>query len=84
ANPAAPINYGIAEAKFDRHFKNGRAMQWNIFLEKTLAKQWFVSLGYSASKSDNLQNRQSPSPAFSKFQLPLWRIGEVSTLQATV
>ncbi|MFL6449493.1 MAG: hypothetical protein ACJ746_17715 [Bryobacteraceae bacterium] len=35
-------------------------MQWNIFLEKTLAKQWFVSLGYSASKSDNLQNRQFP------------------------
>jgi trimeric autotransporter adhesin len=60
ANPAAPINYGIAEAKFDRHFKNGRAMQWNIFLEKTLANQWFVSLGYSASKSDNLENRNFP------------------------
>ncbi|HVI77960.1 MAG TPA: hypothetical protein VM715_07320, partial [Candidatus Acidoferrum sp.] len=49
ADPTAPINYGITEAKFDRHFKNGRAMQWNVFLEKTLAKQWFVSLGYSAS-----------------------------------
>jgi hypothetical protein len=60
ANPAAPINYGIAEAKFDRHFKNGKAMQWNIFLEKTLAKQWFVSVGYSASKSNNLENRNFP------------------------
>ena len=60
ANPAAPINYGIAESKFDRHFRNGRAMQWNVFLERTFARNWFVSAGYSASHSSNLENRNFP------------------------
>jgi len=60
ANVAAPINYGISEAKFDRHFKNGQAMQWNFFIERTFGKSWFASVGYSASHSSNLMNRNFP------------------------
>ena len=58
ANPMAPINYGISEAKFDRFLRNGRAQQWNIFVERTFAKSWLTSVGYSASHSDRLENRQ--------------------------
>ena len=28
--------YGIGEARFDRHFKNGQARQWNFFIERSL------------------------------------------------
>ena len=38
ANPAAPVVYGTSETKFDRHFKNGRAMQYNFFIEKRFAQ----------------------------------------------
>ena len=60
ANPAAPINYGISEAKFDRFFKNGRAQQWNLFIEKTFARSWFASVGYTGTHSDHLMNRSFP------------------------
>ena len=35
----APQVYGIGEARFDRHFKNGQARQWNIFLERSLVQR---------------------------------------------
>jgi trimeric autotransporter adhesin len=57
ANPAVPALYGISEAKFDRFFKNGRALQYNFFIERRFAGNWFGSVGYSASKSDRLMNR---------------------------
>ena len=57
ANPAAPSIYGVSEDKFDRHFKNGKAQQWNLFVERTLYGNWFLSVGYSASHSSNLMNR---------------------------
>ncbi|HEX3875861.1 MAG TPA: TonB-dependent receptor, partial [Bryobacteraceae bacterium] len=57
ANPAAPSIYGVSEDKFDRHFKNGMAQQWNVFVERTFAGAWFLSVGYSASHSSNLMNR---------------------------
>jgi trimeric autotransporter adhesin len=60
ANPSAPSIYGISEAKFDRHYRNGRAMQWNFFVERRFAGTWFTSVGYSASHSDNLMNRNFP------------------------
>jgi hypothetical protein len=56
ANPAAPSIYGVSEDKFDRHFKNGMAQQWNVFVERTF-DSWFLSVGYSASHSTNLMNR---------------------------
>jgi hypothetical protein len=56
-NPAA---WGIGECRFDRQYKNGRAMQWNLFVERRLADAWMVSAGYSASVSRNLMNRSFP------------------------
>ncbi len=60
ANPGAAQVYGASEAKFDRYFKNGRAMQWNFFIEKRFTSTWFASVGYSASRSDNLYNSGFP------------------------
>ena len=57
ANPSAPSIYGVSEDKFDRHFQNGMAQQYNVFVEHTFANTWFVSAGYSASHSTNLMNR---------------------------
>jgi len=48
---ATPIRVSSANQK------NGVAKQWNFFIEKALTKTWFASVGYSASKSTNLQNR---------------------------
>jgi hypothetical protein len=60
ANPADPSVYGVSEARFDRYLKNGRAMQWNFFVEKAFLRNWSGSVGYSASHSDNLPNRNYP------------------------
>jgi len=60
ANPGAPSIYGVAECKFDRFYENGRALQWNFFIERRLSNTWFTSVGYSASHSTNLMNRSVP------------------------
>jgi hypothetical protein len=59
-NPDAPQIYGIGEARFARDFENGRAMQWNLFVERTFFDTYLVSIGYSASASRNLINRSFP------------------------
>jgi Carboxypeptidase regulatory-like domain/TonB dependent receptor-like, beta-barrel len=59
-DPTAPQVYGIGEARFDRHFKNGQARQWNVFIERSLFKNWMASIGYTASVSRNLFNRSYP------------------------
>ena len=59
-DPTAPQVYGIGEARFDRHFKNGQARQWNLFIERSLFKNWMASIGYTASVSRNLFNRSYP------------------------
>ncbi|HEX9367886.1 MAG TPA: TonB-dependent receptor [Vicinamibacterales bacterium] len=58
--PTAPQVYGIGESRFDRHFHNGRSTQWNVFLERSIARNWMVSAGYTASASRNLLNRSFP------------------------
>ena len=59
-DPAAPQVYGIGEARFSRHFQNGRSRQWNVILERQLWSHWMVSAGYTASVSRNLLNRSFP------------------------
>ncbi len=59
-NPDAPEVYGIGEARFDRHLKNGQARQWNFFIERSIGDRWMASIGYSASVSRNLHNRSFP------------------------
>jgi trimeric autotransporter adhesin len=57
---SAPQVYGIGEARFDRHFKNGKVMQWNVFIDRRLGEAWTASIGYTASVSRNLLNRSYP------------------------
>ena len=44
-------------ARFERHLKNGVSKQWNFFVQKSFARSWFVSAGYSGTASRNLSNR---------------------------
>ena len=60
AEPSAPALYGVSESKFDRYFKNGRSMQYNFFIERRFPGSWFASVGFSASRSDHLMNRNFP------------------------
>jgi hypothetical protein len=72
----APGVYGIGEARFDRHFKNGHAMQWNVFLERRLGEAFTVSIGYSASLSRDLLNRSFPIQSLQNVDqatLDAWR-----------
>ncbi|HMG01715.1 MAG TPA: TonB-dependent receptor [Edaphobacter sp.] len=62
ANQAAPQIYGTQTTYFDRHLKNQVAKQGNLFIEQAFGKgqQWIMSLGWSASFSDNLTTRGQP------------------------
>ncbi len=59
SNPAAPQNYGVQEAFFDRHLKNQIAKQGNVFLEQSFGAkgQWLAALGWSGSFSNHLTTR---------------------------
>jgi trimeric autotransporter adhesin len=56
----APQVYGIGESRFTRQFRNGRSTQWNVFVERSIATNWNVSAGYTASLSRHLLNRSFP------------------------
>jgi len=60
ADATAPVVYGTGNTYFDRHFKNGRAEQFNFFIERRISNTWFGSIGYSGSKSDHLYYRGFP------------------------
>src|SRR5690606_12704608 len=55
-----PQVYGIGEARFSRHHRNGKSMQWNLTWERMLGRSWQASVGYSASASSNLIVRSYP------------------------
>jgi hypothetical protein len=76
ADPDAHGAYGIGEARFDRHFRNGRVQQWNAFLERRLGDSFMVSVGYSASKGSDLLNRSFPIQSLQNIDqatLDAWR-----------
>jgi len=82
ANAGAPAIYFTSESKFDRFYKNGRAMQWNFFLEKRFGGSWFTSAGYSASHSGNLMNRAVPINSIQQIPqstLDAWRASYVAS-----
>lgn len=55
ANLAEASLYGAGSPRFDyNNFKNGRAQQWNLFLEKKIGGAWLASVGYSASRGTQL------------------------------
>ncbi|HEX3878864.1 MAG TPA: TonB-dependent receptor [Bryobacteraceae bacterium] len=62
ASLAAPQIYGGSNALFTHSLKNGIAKQGNLFVEKSFGKngEWLMSVGYSFSYSNNLQNRNWP------------------------
>jgi hypothetical protein len=59
-DPTNPVVYGIGESRFERDFKNGRAHQMNLFIERMVSDKWMVSVGYSGSVSRELMNRSFP------------------------
>jgi hypothetical protein len=71
-----PGVYGIGEARFDRHYENGRMQQWNVFLERRLGEAFMVSVGYSGSRGSNLHNRSFPIQSLQNIDqatLDAWR-----------
>ena len=62
ANQSAPQIYGTSTTYFDRHLKNQVAKQANFFVEQAFGKNdsWIMSLGWSASFSNNLTTRSQP------------------------
>jgi len=54
ANASSPYAYSPGSA-FINHEPNGRAMQWNITLEKRISSSWFASAAYVASYGSHLQ-----------------------------
>ena len=82
-DPTAPQVYGIGEARFDRHFKNGQARQWNFFIERSLFKNWMASIGYTASVSRNLFNRSYPIQNLQSIPADTSPSGATSTSPAT-
>jgi len=60
-DPKAANVYGAKnESKFNRDYQNGRAKQYNFFIERNLSNTWLASIGYSGSYSDHLQWRYWP------------------------
>ncbi len=58
-----PIVYGISSPKFNyRNYQDGRAQQWNLFIEKTYKRDWILSIGYSGMKGDHLENQNWYNP----------------------
>jgi hypothetical protein len=54
ANASSPYAYSPGSA-FINNEPNGRAMQWNISIEKRLSSSWFASAAYVASYGNHLQ-----------------------------
>ena len=91
ANVLAPQTYGVNEAYFDRHFKNGVSNQYNFTIETTFGAkaQWQFSAGEVGSRSNHLftrnlafQNLQTIS-ASAPGQLATWRAQRIANNGAT-
>ena len=85
-NVLAPQTYGVNEAYFDRHFKNGVQNQYNFTVETTFGakSQWQFSAGEVGSRSNHLftrnlafQNFQTIS-ASAPGQLAAWRATRIA------
>lgn len=58
ANPRAAEYYGsgAGEGRFDYDdMKNGKILQWNLFVERRIARQWLAQIGYSGARGYHLQ-----------------------------
>jgi hypothetical protein len=78
----APGVYGIGEARFDRHYENGRMQQWNAFLERRLGDSFMVAVGYIGSMGKNLHNRSFPIQNLQSIDpatLDAWRASYIAS-----
>ncbi len=58
SNRNAPQYYGDGsnEPRFDYDtMKNGKILQWNLFVERKLGQQWLAQIGYSGARGYHLQ-----------------------------
>ncbi len=58
ANRLAPELYGsnAGSGQFDYDdMKNGKILQWNLFVERRIARQWLAQIGYSGARGYHLQ-----------------------------
>lgn len=58
SNRNAPQYYGDGnnEPRFDYdNMKNGKIMQWNLFVERKIGKDWLAQVGYSGARGYHLQ-----------------------------
>jgi trimeric autotransporter adhesin len=58
SNRRAPQYYGDGsnEPRFDYDgMKNGKILQWNLFVERKLGRTWLAQLGYSGARGYHLQ-----------------------------
>jgi hypothetical protein len=58
SNPQAPQYYGDGgnQPRFDYdNMKNGKIMQWNLFVERKLGQSWLAQVGYSGARGYHLQ-----------------------------
>jgi hypothetical protein len=67
ANSAAPQIYGqsgnarlFGRGSGENGFRNGKAYQWNFFVERRIGSNWMASAGYSASAGRNLMLNNRP------------------------
>ena len=76
-DPANPGIYGIGEARFDRHYENGRMQQWNVFLERRLSDTLHgVDRLQRRRRGSNLHNRSFPIQSLQNIDqatLDAWR-----------
>lgn len=57
ANRLAPEYYGASggAGQFDYDdMKNGKILQWNLFVERRIARQWLAQIGYSGNRGYHL------------------------------
>ena len=61
SNSSAPQVYGVGSPYFNyRGEVPPRIQQWNFFVEQQFSSNWLVSLGYVASRGNNLQSARYP------------------------
>ena len=84
SNRNAPQYYGDNnnEPRFDYDtMKNGKILQWNLFVERKLGRDWLAQLGYSGARGYHLQlgrwnvNSDQDLP---DAQLQQWRTGYIN------
>lgn len=52
--PATPLTGGTSRSSFDPNFRDGFAQQWNISLQRQIARNYLLEIGYVGSRGRQL------------------------------